>query len=97
MDIKWESEPGERFYVRIVMGGTDRRGLFADMASTISQTNTNIRSADLQADDAGMKGQFVVEVENLTHLNRVLGAIRKVKGVISVERREQVDASDLEP
>jgi GTP pyrophosphokinase len=96
VDIEWESEPGERFYVRIVMEGTDRRGLFADIASTISQTNTNIRSADIQADDAGMKGQFVVEVENLTHLNRVLGAIRKVKGVISVERREQVDASDLE-
>jgi GTP pyrophosphokinase len=96
VDIEWESEIGERFYVRIVMEGTDRRGLFADIASTISQTNTNIRSADIQADDAGMKGQFVVEVENLTHLNRVLGAIRKVKGVISVERREQVDASDLE-
>ncbi|HEU0076601.1 MAG TPA: bifunctional (p)ppGpp synthetase/guanosine-3',5'-bis(diphosphate) 3'-pyrophosphohydrolase [Longimicrobiaceae bacterium] len=96
VDIEWESEPGERFYVRIVMEGTDRRGLFADIANTISQTNTNIRSADIQADDAGMKGQFVVEVENLTHLNRVLGAIRKVKGVISVERREQVDASDLE-
>jgi GTP pyrophosphokinase len=96
VDIEWESEPGERFYVRIVMEGTDRRGLFADIASTISQTNTNIRSADIQADDAGMKGQFVVEVENLTHLNRVLGAIRKVKGVITVERREQVDASDLE-
>jgi GTP pyrophosphokinase len=38
----------------------------------------------------------VVKVENLTHLNRVLGAIRKVKGVISVERREQVDASNVE-
>ncbi|HEX8275862.1 MAG TPA: bifunctional (p)ppGpp synthetase/guanosine-3',5'-bis(diphosphate) 3'-pyrophosphohydrolase [Longimicrobiaceae bacterium] len=96
VDIEWEAESGERFYVRIVMEGTDRRGLFADIASTISQTNTNIRSADIQADDAGMKGQFVVEVENLTHLNRVLAAIRKVKGVISVERREQVDASDLE-
>ncbi len=96
VDIEWEAEIGERFFVRIVMEGTDRRGLFADIASTISQTNTNIRSADIQADDAGMKGQFVVEVENLTHLNRVLGAIRKVKGVISVERREQVDASDLE-
>jgi len=96
VDIEWESEVGERFFVRIVMEGTDRRGLFADIASTISQTNTNIRSADIQADDAGMKGQFVVEVENLTHLNRVLGAIRKVKGVLSVERREHVDGSDLE-
>jgi guanosine-3',5'-bis(diphosphate) 3'-pyrophosphohydrolase len=96
VDIEWESEVGERFYVRIVMEGTDRRGLFAEIASTISQTNTNIRSADIQADETGMKGQFVVEVENLTHLNRVLSAIRKVKGVISVERRESMGESDLE-
>ncbi|HEV2150390.1 MAG TPA: bifunctional (p)ppGpp synthetase/guanosine-3',5'-bis(diphosphate) 3'-pyrophosphohydrolase [Longimicrobiaceae bacterium] len=96
VDIEWESEVGERFYVRIVMEGTDRRGLFAEIASTISQTNTNIRSADIQADESGMKGQFVVEVENLTHLNRVLSAIRKVKGVISVERRESMGESDLE-
>ncbi len=97
VDIDWDVEGGERFYVRIVMEGTDRRGLFADIASTISQTNTNIRSADIQADEAGMKGQFVVEVENLSHLNRVLGAIRKVKGVISVERREHMDEHDLSP
>jgi guanosine-3',5'-bis(diphosphate) 3'-pyrophosphohydrolase len=90
VDIEWETEVGGRFYVRIVMEGTDRRGLFADIASTISSTNTNIRSADIQADEAGMKGQFVVEVENLSHLNRVLNAIRRVKGVIAVERREAV-------
>jgi len=96
VDIEWEAETGDRFFVRLVMEGTDRRGLFADIASTISQTNTNIRSADIQADDSGMKGQFVVEVENLTHLNRVLGAIRRVKGVVSVERRESLGESDLE-
>ncbi|HEX2095013.1 MAG TPA: bifunctional (p)ppGpp synthetase/guanosine-3',5'-bis(diphosphate) 3'-pyrophosphohydrolase [Longimicrobiaceae bacterium] len=97
VEIEWDVEGGERFFVRIVMEGTDRRGLFADIASTISQTNTNIRSADIQADEAGMKGQFVVEVENLSHLNRVLNAIRKVKGVISVERREHMDERDLTP
>ncbi|HET6229586.1 MAG TPA: TGS domain-containing protein, partial [Longimicrobiaceae bacterium] len=95
VEIDWEAEAGDRFFVRIVMEGTDRRGLFADIASTISQANTNIKSADIQADELGMHGQFVVEVENLTHLNRVLAAIRKVKGVISVERREAVGESDL--
>lgn len=77
------------------MEGTDRRGLFADIASTISQTSTNIKSADIRADETGMTGTFVVEVENLSHLNRVLAAIRKVKGVKRVERREHMDASEL--
>ena len=90
-EIEWETVAGDRFFVRLVMEGTDRRGLFADIASTISSTNTNIKSADITADEHGMHGQFVVEVENLTHLTRVINAVRKVKGVIKVERREQME------
>jgi guanosine-3',5'-bis(diphosphate) 3'-pyrophosphohydrolase len=96
VEIDWESEAGERFFVRISMRGDDRRGLLTDISSTISMSNTNIRAADIRADEAGMTGEFVVEVENLAHLNRVLAAIRKVKGVISVERREKVDAGELD-
>ena len=94
VDIEWETMAGERFFVRLLLEGTDRRSLFADIASTISSTNTNIKSADLQADERGMHGQFVVEVENLSHLNRVIKAVRKVKGVISVERGEQMDSEE---
>ena len=42
-----------------------------------------------------MRGEFVVEVENLTHLNRVISAIKKVKGVVHVERREQIDPDSV--
>jgi len=77
------------------MEGTDRPGLFADIASTVTRTSTNIKSADIRAEEMGMHGSFVIEVENLTHLKRVLKAIRAVKGVLSVERREHLDESDL--
>ncbi|HEX5724439.1 MAG TPA: TGS domain-containing protein, partial [Longimicrobiaceae bacterium] len=95
VDIAWDVAPSDRFHVRLVMEGTDRRGLFADIASTISATNTNIKSADIQADERGMQGEFVVEVEDLAHLTRVTNAVRKVKGVVSVERREQKDLTEL--
>jgi guanosine-3',5'-bis(diphosphate) 3'-pyrophosphohydrolase len=91
VDIEWDVDGSDRFFVRLVMEGTDRRGLFAEIASSISATNTNIKSADIKADERGMKGEFVVEVENLTHLNRVISAVKKVKGVVHVERREQID------
>ncbi len=95
IEIDWEAEAGDRFFVRLVMEGSDRRGLFADIANTITQTNTNIKSADIRAEEMGMRGQFVVEVENLDHLKRVMKAVRRVKGVISVERREHFGESDL--
>jgi hypothetical protein len=50
--------------------------------------NTNIKSVNIQAEEMGMRGEFVVEVENLDHLKRVMNAVRRVKGVLSVERRE---------
>jgi GTP diphosphokinase / guanosine-3',5'-bis(diphosphate) 3'-diphosphatase len=93
--IEWEAETGDRFFVRLVMDGSDRRGLFADIASTITATNTNIRSANITAEEMGMRGEFVVEVENLEHLTRVINAARRVKGVLSVERREHFGESEL--
>jgi GTP diphosphokinase / guanosine-3',5'-bis(diphosphate) 3'-diphosphatase len=93
--IEWEAEAGDRFFVRLVMEGSDRRGLFADIASTITTTNTNIRSANITSEEMGMRGEFVVEVENLDHLTRVINAVRRVKGVLSVERREHFGESDL--
>jgi guanosine-3',5'-bis(diphosphate) 3'-pyrophosphohydrolase len=95
VEIDWDGDGADRFFVRLGMEGSDRRGLFADIASAISATNTNIKSADINADQHGMHGEVVVEVENLAHLNRVLAAIKKVKGVVRVERREQTDLSEV--
>ncbi len=43
-----------------------------------------------------MRGDFVVEIENLAHLTKVMKAVRRVKGVVSVERRERLLESDLQ-
>ncbi len=93
--IDWDVDGSQRFLVRIVMEGTDRHGLFADIARSISDTGTNIQSADIQAVEGGMQGQFVIEVENLAHLKKVMRQIRRVRGVLSVERKESFGDSDL--
>lgn len=95
VEIEWEAESGERFFVRLELEGTDRRGLVADIASTITGLNTNIKSVNIQAEEMGMRGEFVVEVENLDHLKRVMNAIRRVKGVLSVERREHFGSGEM--
>jgi guanosine-3',5'-bis(diphosphate) 3'-pyrophosphohydrolase len=92
VEIQWEAESGERFFVRLELEGTDRRGLVADIAHVISQSNTNMRSVNVQAEEMGVRGEFVVEVEDLEHLRKVVKAIKRVKGVISIERREHFNA-----
>ena len=60
--------------------GTDRRGLLGDVAKTITETATDIQHADMRATDGGMTAAFAVEVQNLSHLKRVMEAVRRVKG-----------------
>jgi GTP pyrophosphokinase len=95
VEIEWSAEKGERFYVKINMHGTDRRGLLSDVAKAISDTGTDIQHADMKSTNGGMDAEFVVEVRDLSHLNRVVKAVKKVKGVLEVERREHFDEKDL--
>ncbi len=95
VDIDWGDDEARRFLVRIVMEGSARHGLFADIAKAVTDTGTNIQSADIKAVEGGMRGQFVVEVENLSRLKKVMRRVQRVKGVLSVERKESVGESDL--
>ena len=79
---------GELFVVCLGVAGEDRRGLYADLMEAVSQTGTNIRSAELWSKDAAMFGSVLVEVENQAHLAKVMRVMRRVKGVSSVDRRE---------
>jgi GTP pyrophosphokinase len=90
VEIEWEAETGDRFYVRLVIEGDDRRGLLSDIATSITDTGTNIASAEIKSTDGGMSGQFVVEVQDLTHLKKVMKSIKRVAGVLSVDRREHI-------
>jgi GTP diphosphokinase / guanosine-3',5'-bis(diphosphate) 3'-diphosphatase len=93
VEIEWEAEQGDRFFVRLIIEGDDRRGLLSDIATAITDTGTNIAAAEINAGEGGMTGSFVVEVQDLTHLKKVMKSIRRVAGVMGVERREHMAGS----
>ena len=95
VEIDWQEVEGEVFVVRLSVSGEDRRGLYADICEAISETGTNIKSAELASKDAAVFGAIVVEVENQTQLNKVLRAVRRVKGVTEAARRDS--GSLIEP
>ena len=95
IEIEWAAQKGDRFFVKLFMQGTDRRGLLTDVAQAITDTGTDISHADMRAHGGGMHGEFVVEVRDLAHLEKVRHAIGRVKGVLDVERREHFDEDDL--
>jgi len=88
VEIDWREVEGEVFVVSLGVTGEDRRGLYADLMEAISDSGTNIKSAELSSKDGAMFGSVLVEVENHAHLAKVMRAMRRVKGVQGVERRE---------
>jgi GTP pyrophosphokinase len=96
VEIEWEAESGDRFFVRLIIEGDDRRGLLSDIATAITDTGTNIGSAEIKAGEGGMTGQFVVEVQDLTHLKKVIKSIKRVAGVLAVERREHLSGTEVD-
>jgi GTP pyrophosphokinase len=94
LEIDWQEAEGERFTVRLALEASDRRGLYADLASAVTGTGTDIRSLDLHTMDGKVNGAVVVEVENLAHLEKIIKAARRVKGVHEVARRERITTSE---
>jgi GTP pyrophosphokinase len=90
VQVQWDVETGRTFLVKLVIHGRERAGLLADIAQAITETETNIRRADVETDASAARGVFVVAVRNLAHLRRVIGAIRKVRGVTRIERHHQI-------
>ncbi len=90
LEIDWQEAQGERFVVRLALEGTDRRGLYADVAAAVSSTGTDMKSMDLRSTDGRTSGSMLVEVENLAHLEKIIRATRRVKGIAEVARRERL-------
>ena len=94
LEIDWQEMAGERFVVRLALEGNDRRGLYADVAAAVSATGTDIKSLELKTTDGKVTGSAMVEVENLAHLERIIKAARRVKGIAVVSRREKITAEE---
>ena len=89
VEIDWHETTGESFVVRLDVNGNDRRGLYADLMQAVSASGTNIKAADINTRDGAVFGNVFIEVDNLPHLEKVMKAMRRVKGVQQVDRHEE--------
>ncbi len=81
----------QRYPVKITVFCDDRTGMLKELTAVISDDNTNIRGVDIRRDDNGEAIiEFVVEAEDLRHLNRMVLGIRRVSGVRAVQRTQKI-------
>jgi len=81
----------QRYPVKITVFCDDRAGMLKELTAVISDDNTNIRGVDIRHDENGEALiEFVVEAEDLRHLNRMVLGIRRVGGVRAVQRTQKL-------
>ena len=81
----------QRYPVKITVHCEDRTGMLKELTAVISDENTDIRAVDLSRDEEGEAIiEFVVEAEDVRHLNRMVLGLRRVEGVRQVHRTQKV-------
>ncbi len=97
INVEWARTPDQqanhlqRFPVRVTVYCDDRAGMLKELTAVISDDNTNIRGVDTrQTDDGEAIVEFVVETQDLHHLNKMVLGLRRVPGVRTVQRSQQI-------
>ncbi len=81
----------QRYPVKIIVHCEDRTGMLKELTAVISDENTDIRAVDLSRSEEGEAIiEFVVEAEDVRHLNRMVLGLRRVEGVRQVIRTQKV-------
>lgn len=87
IDVEWDMQRKTSRPVKIQVVCTDQKGMLVGISGAISTADANIVSATVHArGDKKGTNLFEIDVENLEHLNRVVREIKKVKGVLRVDR-----------
>jgi GTP pyrophosphokinase len=77
--------------VKLTVYCVDRAGMLKELTAVISDDGTNIRGVDSKSiPGAEAVVEFVLEAEDMPHLNRIVAGLRRVPGVRDVQRAHKV-------
>ncbi len=88
IEVEWDrGEDQGRYTVDLALSVEDRKGLLAEISSKIADDNTNISSIEAKTQDGHLgRIDITLEIRDVKHLDKVLKSLRKVQGVLGVER-----------
>jgi len=87
VEVEWDSKKEYIYPVRIRIYSEDKKGLLAEISNSISSNEANIKNARVDTtEDKSAVSTFEVEIRDLNHLNKVIRALGRIKGVHQVER-----------
>jgi GTP pyrophosphokinase len=85
--VEWDVSRKDLFAVQIKIVCEDRKGRLKEMTECIAGENINITSVDAKVKDGVGITLFVIKVNNLRQLDRVVRKLTKIDGIDYVERK----------
>jgi GTP diphosphokinase / guanosine-3',5'-bis(diphosphate) 3'-diphosphatase len=87
VDVSWAPTAGSSFLVALHAEGLDRTGILSEVTNVMGEHHISIQSATLNTTkDHKFKFRFSFEITDLSHLEHLISAIRKVPGVYDAYR-----------
>ncbi|WP_124054881.1 RelA/SpoT family protein [Arcanobacterium ihumii] len=87
IDIAWDGTPEGVFLVQVQIEALDRKGLLADVTKVLSEHDINMISGSINTSSERMaRSNFIFEISDPRHLDRVLKELRKIEGVYDAYR-----------
>ena len=87
VEVTWDTASPSIHAVKVSVLAVDKTGVLANVSSSISESESNIRRAEITTrEDCKAILDFIIDVTDTTHLDRVLKAIERVDGVITARR-----------
>ena len=93
IEVEWDIEEEQKFQVHLSVLGEDRKSLLRDITLGISKEDINIITVHFQKEDIYARGNLNIEIKDLQHLTKLINQLRKIPGILSVERVESVTES----
>ena len=86
IETEWGEETTGVFACDIVVDAHDRQGLLRDISEIFTREKLNVIGVNTQSRQGEAHMSFTVEIANLRQLQRTLGLIHDVQGVVGVRR-----------
>jgi GTP diphosphokinase / guanosine-3',5'-bis(diphosphate) 3'-diphosphatase len=87
IEVEWDTTAPSIHGVKVSVLAVDKTGVLANVSASISESEANISRAEITTrEDQKAQLDFVIEVKDTAHLDRVLKAIERVDGVIRARR-----------
>ena len=87
IEVSWNQQVTESYPVKIRIISQDRMGLLADLVGNITKLGSNILNAKTETRENKMVDSFfTIGVEDTSHLEKIIAAVKKVKHVQEVKR-----------